>query len=198
MSPALNLPKQWSKRPNRERELIASSGAVCVGAGAMEANREAARQAYEAATKKYDEGDDAAALRLAQKSQRLGATDAAAALISRLERFGPGSEAVGMVARVLAATDHFTVLGVTPDVDADGLKKAYRKMCLSLHPDKNLARSADSAFKMVNAAHDTLSDPTKRAVYMREYQVKSICVPASREQMRPVFAPFVTLHFSYV
>ena len=42
------------------------------------------------------------------------------------------------------------------------LKKAYKKKCLKVHPDKNASPEADEAFKKVNAAMACLSDPTKR------------------------------------
>ena len=45
------------------------------------------------------------------------------------------------------------------------LKKAYKKKCLKVHPDKNTAPEADEAFKKINAAMSCLSDPTKRRQY---------------------------------
>lgn len=45
------------------------------------------------------------------------------------------------------------------------LKRAYKKKCLRLHPDKNGAPEADEAFKKVNAAMTCLADPTKRRQY---------------------------------
>jgi hypothetical protein len=54
------------------------------------------------------------------------------------------------------------VLGVSKDADADAIKKAYRKLALKFHPDKNSAPSAEGAFKAISAAFDCLSDPQKR------------------------------------
>ena len=57
------------------------------------------------------------------------------------------------------------MLGVTKSVNDAELKKAYKKKCLNVHPDKNTAPEADEAFKKINAAMSCLSDPTKRRQY---------------------------------
>ncbi|TRY98629.1 hypothetical protein DNTS_005880 [Danionella cerebrum] len=60
---------------------------------------------------------------------------------------------------------HYEVLGVKRDATDDDLKKAYRKLALKWHPDKNLDKAEEAAehFKLIQAAYDVLSDPQERA-----------------------------------
>lgn len=60
---------------------------------------------------------------------------------------------------------HYEVLEVTREADDGVLKKAYRKLALRLHPDRNFAKGADEAFKRVSQAFDVLSDPQRRSHY---------------------------------
>lgn len=62
-------------------------------------------------------------------------------------------------------TSHYNVLGVSRSATDNEIKKAYRKLALKFHPDKNSAPSAEGAFKAITNAHDILSDRQKRSVY---------------------------------
>eukprot|EP00613_Pedinella_sp_CCMP2098_P072724 CAMPEP_0171915926 /NCGR_PEP_ID=MMETSP0993-20121228/14391_1 /TAXON_ID=483369 /ORGANISM="non described non described, Strain CCMP2098" /LENGTH=110 /DNA_ID=CAMNT_0012551161 /DNA_START=37 /DNA_END=365 /DNA_ORIENTATION=- len=63
--------------------------------------------------------------------------------------------------------DYYKILGVPRTADEKELKKAYRKLALKFHPDKNPGEDAVEKFKMINQAYDVLSDSTKRQNYDR-------------------------------
>ncbi len=61
--------------------------------------------------------------------------------------------------------DYYQVLGVTKSATADEIKKAYRKLALQYHPDRNKTKEAESKFKEVTKAYEVLSDPGKKQTY---------------------------------
>lgn len=61
--------------------------------------------------------------------------------------------------------DYYKILGVPKSAKDDEIKKAYRKMALRYHPDKNKTIGAEEKFKEVAEAYEVLSDKKKRDVY---------------------------------
>jgi DnaJ-class molecular chaperone len=61
--------------------------------------------------------------------------------------------------------DYYEILGVSKGASADEIKKAYRKLALEWHPDKNKAANANEKFKEINEAYAVVSDPKKRETY---------------------------------
>lgn len=63
------------------------------------------------------------------------------------------------------AQDLYAVLGVPKNADEDAIKKAFRRLAVKFHPDKNPGKENEARFKEINRAHEVLSDKTKRALY---------------------------------
>jgi curved DNA-binding protein len=64
--------------------------------------------------------------------------------------------------------DYYKVLGVKRNASESEIKRAYRKLALKLHPDKNPGdKNAENRFKEINEAYEVLGDPEKRAKYDR-------------------------------
>jgi molecular chaperone DnaJ len=68
----------------------------------------------------------------------------------------------------MAKQDYYATLGVARDASADDLKRAYRKLAMECHPDRNAGNSdAEARFKELNEAYDVLKDDQKRGAYDR-------------------------------
>jgi curved DNA-binding protein len=62
--------------------------------------------------------------------------------------------------------DYYKILGVDKKASAAEIKKAYRKLAVQFHPDKNPGnKEAEDKFKLINEAHEVLGDPAKRNKY---------------------------------
>jgi len=65
-------------------------------------------------------------------------------------------------------TEFYDRLGVSPDASNEQIKKAYRKMAMKLHPDRNPGdKTAEEKFKALGEAYDVLGDEKKRKIYDR-------------------------------
>ena len=64
--------------------------------------------------------------------------------------------------------DYYEVLGLQKGASEEEIKKAFRKMAMKYHPDKNPGnKEAEEKFKEVNEAYSVLSDPDKKSKYDR-------------------------------
>ena len=61
--------------------------------------------------------------------------------------------------------DYYKSLGLVRGASEEDIKKAYKKMALKFHPDKNKTPGAEEKFKEIAEAYEVLSDPKKRQVF---------------------------------
>jgi molecular chaperone DnaJ len=64
-------------------------------------------------------------------------------------------------------SEFYALLGVPRDASESDIKKAYRKLAMEFHPDKNSSPTAEGRFKEITEAYEVLRDPQKRAAYDR-------------------------------
>src|SRR5688572_21893035 len=66
----------------------------------------------------------------------------------------------------MSKRDYYEILGVSKSASADEIKKAYRKLAIKYHPDKNAGdKSAEEKFKEAAEAYEILSNPEKKQRY---------------------------------
>ena len=63
--------------------------------------------------------------------------------------------------------DYYEVLGLGRDASEDDIKKAFRKLAMQCHPDRNKEPGAEAKFKEISEAYEVLSSPEKRSRYNR-------------------------------
>ena len=85
--------------------------------------------------------------------------------------------------KTIMADNHYETLGLTKDAEKDQIKKAYRELAKSLHPDK--CQFGESLMKKVNAAYEVLSDDDKRKEYDNSLNRSTRSTPRHQQQSRP-------------
>ena len=65
--------------------------------------------------------------------------------------------------------DYYEVLGLNKDATEQDIKKAFRRLAMQYHPDRNKAPDAEEKFKEINEAYAVLSDVDKRREYDKQY-----------------------------
>lgn len=65
----------------------------------------------------------------------------------------------------MANKDYYSILGISKNATESDIKKAYRKLALEYHPDRNKSKDASEKFKEITKAYEVLSDSQKRKTY---------------------------------
>lgn len=126
----------------------------------MECNRDEALRAKSIAEQKMEKKDFAGARKFALKAQTLyPGLDGISQILTSLDVY------VSAENKISGEVDWYGVLSVSPSADEETIKKQYRKLALSLHPDKNKSVGADGAFQLISEAWTLLSDKAKRLAY---------------------------------
>ncbi|XP_061357625.1 uncharacterized protein LOC133301925 [Gastrolobium bilobum] len=157
----------------------------------MECNKDDALRAKELAEKKLLERDLGGARIFAIKAQNLYPNlDGLPQLLATIEVY------ISAEKRVNGEVDWYRVLGVQPLADDETIRRCYRKLALTLHPDKNKSVGADGAFNLITQAWSLLSDKAKRIIFDQKYnfwgiyqgiQVRKTSVPASQNGFFNIF-----------
>ncbi|XP_028791195.1 uncharacterized protein LOC114747080 [Neltuma alba] len=133
----------------------------------MECNKDEAVRAKELAEKKFSEREYAGAKKLALKALNLCPTlDGISQFLTTLDVY------ISSETKVSGEMDWYGILKVNPCADDETVRKHYRKLALTLHPDVNKSLGAEGAFKLVSEAWSMLSEKDKRQAYNQDMSLK--------------------------
>ncbi|CAJ1975063.1 unnamed protein product [Sphenostylis stenocarpa] len=132
----------------------------------MECKRDGALRAKELAEKMLLQKDFGRARMFAMKALELNPN------LDGLPRFLATIEVyISADKKVNGEVDWYRILGVQPLADEETIRRRYRKLALTLHPDKNKSVGADGAFNLISQAWSLLSDKAKRISYDQKYNL---------------------------
>ncbi|CAL5204028.1 unnamed protein product [Lathyrus oleraceus] len=133
----------------------------------MECNKDEAVRAKEIAERKFSEREYIGAKKFAIKAQNLYPDlEDVPQFLTTIDIY------ISAENKVSGEMDWYGILGVSPFADEETVRKQYRKLALTLHPDKNKSLGAEGAFKLVSEAWSLLSDKTKRLEYNQKRSLK--------------------------
>jgi len=81
--------------------------------------------------------------------------------------------------------DYYAILQVSPAAEKEVIEAAYRKLAQKYHPDINKSEGAEEKMKRINAAHEVLSDPAKRAAYDATRRISQTSKPQQFKSILP-------------
>ena len=70
----------------------------------------------------------------------------------------------------LGEFDYYEILGISRNSNKETIKRAFRKLALKYHPDRNSSKDTEAHFKRINEAYQTLNDDYKRSIYDKRYK----------------------------
>ncbi|KAI4337954.1 hypothetical protein L6164_016315 [Bauhinia variegata] len=133
----------------------------------MDCNKDEAVRAKEIAERKFSEREYAGSKKFALKAVNLyPELEGLSQFLTTLDVY------IAAENKVSGEMDWYGILGVNPFADDDTVRKQYRKLALTLHPDKNKSLGAEGAFKLVSEAWSLLSDKAKRLAYNQKRSLK--------------------------
>ncbi|TVU24974.1 hypothetical protein EJB05_27446, partial [Eragrostis curvula] len=141
-----------------------------------ESNREEAFRAREIAAKKIENKDFVGAQKIALKAQKLFPELENVSQLLTICKVHCAAEA-----KVNGEMDWYGILEVEAAADEASIRKQYRKLAFSLHPDKNSFAGAEAAFKLVAEAHSILCDQGRRRSYDTKRKNGSRSVAKARQ-----------------